>query len=109
VIEGAMIPCRADVSVGDVRSALVSWAAAESGVVRMDRPLREIEGGRHFHVAAPGLGTGTLEVNFEPADDGEGPRRDARVRVYAREHWLGTWAGGAQLRLVEHLAAELGA
>jgi hypothetical protein len=48
VIEGAMIPCRADVSVGDVRSALVSWAAAESGVVRMDRPLREIEGAGIF-------------------------------------------------------------
>ena len=109
VIEEATIPCRADLTLEDVRSALASWAAAEGGVVRMDRPLREIEGGRHFHVAAPGLGSGTLEVNFEPADNGEGPRRQARVRVYAREHWRGTWAGGAQLRLVEHLAAELGA
>jgi hypothetical protein len=109
VIDEATIPCRAGLTVVDVRSALAGWAAGEGGVVRMDRPLREIDGGRHFPVAAPSRGSGTLEVNFEPANDPEGSGPPPRVRVYAREHWRGTWAGGAQLRLVEHLAAELGA
>ena len=104
-MEQATIRGRRGLSVEDVRAALSAWAAAEGGMLRMDRPLRAMTGGRHFHVAAPDPGSGTLEVNFEPATGRDSPR----VLVYAREHWRGAWAGGAQLRLVEHLAAELGA
>jgi len=108
VIDEARIRCRVGLSVEHVRSTLGSWAADEGGLVRMDRPLREVEGGRHFHVAAPSRSSGTLEVNYEPGDTAGGADGDPWVRVYAREHWRGSWAGGAQLRLVERLAAELG-
>jgi hypothetical protein len=105
VNEEATIRARTGLSVEGVRSVLGAWAANEGGVVRLDRRLSMVVGGRHFHLAAPARGSGTLEVNFEPADgDDENPR----VRVYARAHWLGSWAGGALVRLVEHLAVELG-
>jgi hypothetical protein len=69
----------------------------------MDRPLRDADG-RHFHVAAPALGTGTLEVNAVRASD----LPAAYLEVICRPHWAGTWAGKAMLDLVEALAASLG-
>jgi hypothetical protein len=71
-------------------------------MIRMDRPLRDVTEGRHFHLAAPSLGTGTLEVNVVDADHG------GYVEIVCREHWAGTWAGGAMGYLVEALAMRLG-
>jgi hypothetical protein len=68
----------------------------------MDRPLRDADG-RHFHIAAPTVGTGTLEVNavrVEPAG--------AYAEVVCRPHWAGTWAGRSMLDLVQALAGSLG-
>jgi hypothetical protein len=70
----------------------------------MDRPLRDVPDGRHFHVAAPSTGTGTLEVNAVRE-----PNASAGfVEVVCREHWSGTWAGGAMLDLVQALAVSVG-
>ena len=69
----------------------------------MDRPLRDADG-RHFHIAAPSVGTGTLEVNAQRTDDGT----EAWVEVVCRPHWAGTWAGRSMLDLVQALAANLG-
>jgi hypothetical protein len=70
----------------------------------MDRPLRDVPAGRHFHLAAPRLGSGTLEVNaVTDADTNAG-----FVDVVCREHWAGTWAGGAMVDVVERLASRLG-
>jgi len=69
----------------------------------MDRPLRDADG-RHFHLAAPGIGTGTLEVNAVlDRADGHG-----YLEVVCRPHGAGTWAGRSMLDLVEALAASLG-
>lgn len=88
-----------------VRSSLADFIASESGVVRLDRPIRQVAGGRHFHLAAPDQGTGTVEANFEPGADGAA----GAVRIVLRRRWTGTWAGDASLRLADHLAKELGA
>jgi len=73
----------------------------------MDRPLRDVRGGRHFHLAAPARGSGTLEIDHVPGDAGTTTNADS-IHVVLRPHWAGSWAGGAFLRLAEHLAAELG-
>jgi hypothetical protein len=87
-----------------VREAIVAWARSVDAVIRMDRPLRDAAGGRHFHLAAPAVGTGTLEINFLPGSADTG----ASIEVVCRDHWAGTWAGAAFVGLVEHLAADLG-
>ena len=99
------VELRSGVDLASVRSSLTDFVAGEGGVVRMDRPIRQVAGGRRFHLAAPKRGTGTLEVNFEPGDGGPG----GSVRIVVREHWAGTWAGDASLRMADHLAKELGA
>jgi hypothetical protein len=99
------IPLRAGVDVASVRASLTAFSTLEGGVMRLDRPIREIAGGRHFHVAAPDRGSGTIEVNFEPTD----LAADDTVRIVLRRHWTGTWAGDASLRLADHIAKELGA
>ncbi len=93
-----------DADLGAVRSSLDAFCDAEGAIVRLDRPLREIAGGRHFHLAAPSRGTGTLEVNVEPSDRNGG----GIIRIVLRPTWTGTWAGGAYLGLAEHLAKDLG-
>lgn len=67
----------------------------------MDRPLRDADG-RHFHLAAPSVGTGTLEVNAVREPDA------AYLEVICRPHWAGTWAGASMLDLVEALSRTLG-
>ncbi len=99
------IALRPAVDLASIRSSLTAFCAVEGGVVRLDRPLREPAGGRHFHVAAPDRGSGMLEVNFEPANDPTG----RAVRIVLRRHWSGTWAGEAALRLADHIAKDLGA
>ena len=100
-----LIALRAGVDLASVRASLAAFTALEGGVTRLDRPLREIAGGRHFHLAAPDRGSGTLEVNFEP---GTNDAPDV-VRIVVRAHWAGTWAGDASLRAADHVAKELGA
>jgi hypothetical protein len=85
-----------------VRAAIGEWAASDGAAIRMDRPLRDAEG-RHFHVAAPAIGTGTLEVNAVREPDGR-----AHLEVVCRPHWAGTWAGRSMLGLVQALAERLG-
>ena len=97
---------RPDVDASALRDALDAWASARRAVVRLDRPLRDPPGGRHFHVAAPAVGTGTLEVNLEP-DVGQDHSRPT-VALIVRDHWAGTWAGGAAIDLIEWLGADLG-
>ena len=98
------IALRYGVNAASVRSSLARFIAGDDGILRLDRPLRGFVGGRHFHLAAPSRGTGTIEVNLEPDDqDGAGI-----VRIVLRPHWTGTWGGDASLRLAEYLAKELG-
>jgi hypothetical protein len=84
-----------------VRRAIDAWASSSDAIVRMDRPLRDADG-RHYHVAAPAIGTGTLEVNAVRDADG------AFIEVVCRPHWAGTWAGRSMVDLVEALARALG-
>ena len=98
------IDLRDDADLDAVRSAITIFCDVEGAIVRLDRPLRDIAGGRHFHVAAPDRGTGTLEPNFEPSNGNSG----GIIRIVLRPTWTGTWAGGAYLRLAEYLAKELG-
>jgi hypothetical protein len=88
----------------EVRHAIADWAKEQGAVIRMDRPLRHVVRGRHYHIAAPTLGTGTLEVNV--VIDPEIP--SGYAEVVCREHWAGTWAAGAMLDLVESIAADVG-
>jgi hypothetical protein len=60
--DSARIDLRPGLDWDDVRRAIGDWAGGSDAVIRMDRPLRAAEG-RHFHVATPSIGTGTLEVN----------------------------------------------
>jgi hypothetical protein len=78
----------------DVRAAIRDWATRDGAVIRMDRPLRDADG-RHFHIAAPTVGSDT--------DGGQ-----AWVEIVCRPHWAGTWAGRSMLDLVQALAASLG-
>jgi hypothetical protein len=100
----ARIEAAGDLGIDAVRDALLAWTRSAGALIRMDRPLRDAAGGRHFHLAAPAVGTGTIEVTFLLG------RADAmtQIEVVCREHWSGTWAGTAFVGLVEHLAAELG-
>ena len=101
--EIARIELRAGLGWDDVRRAIADWATRVGAVIRMDRPLRDAQG-RHFHIAAPAVGTGTLEVNALREDDGG----EAWVEVVCRPHWAGTWAGRSMLDLVQTLAASVG-
>lgn len=103
-LDEVTIELRDDADPGAVRSSLDAFCDAEGASIRLDRPLREIAGGRHFHLAAPSRGTGTLEVNVEPG----GPDGGGQIRIVLRPTWTGTWAGGAYLTLAEHLATDLG-
>jgi hypothetical protein len=99
----ARIELRPGVDWDDVRRAIGDWASATSAVIRMDRPLRDADG-RHYHLAAPAIGTGTLEVNaIRNAEGGQ-----AYLEVVCRPHWAGTWAGRSMLDLVETLAESVG-
>jgi hypothetical protein len=99
------VELRPDIDGEAVRRSLQAFIADEAGIVRMDRPLRDTVGGRHFHLAARTRGSGTLEVDHVPDP---AATTGGEVHVVLRPHWTGTWAGGAFLRLAEHLAADLG-
>jgi hypothetical protein len=101
--ELARIELQAGTDWEDVRRAIVAWATSGGAVIRMDRPIRDADG-RHFHIAAPTIGTGTLEVNAVRTPDGS----EAYLEVICRPHWAGTWAGGSMLDLVQALAESLG-
>ena len=101
--EVARIDLRPGLEWDDIRQAIADWAAITGAVIRMDRPLRDADG-RHFHLAAPAIGTGTLEVNA--VRDREGGHY---LEVVCRPHWAGTWAGRTMLDLVEALAQSVGA
>jgi hypothetical protein len=106
-VDRVTVRVRSDVGGDQVREALDAFVAADQGIVRMDRPLRDVGGGRHFHVAAPVRGSGTLEIDFRPGA-GAATTGAGAVDVVLRPHWAGTWAAEAFLRLAEHLGADLG-
>jgi hypothetical protein len=92
-------PVEADLDV--LRTLLGRWLDSEGATVRQERELRGRPGGRHWHLARSGKGSGgTLEVTFVLGDP-------LRIGVDVHANRRGVWSGPAQQRLVAFLEREL--